>query len=355
MIDAQLERIATAYRRFAREEAHGRSPLYEALARGVAENASLLKLLAEMPLTKRQPNLLFAAARHVAGVTQDWPSFCSVMLARWDEIQAIMFTHSTQTNEPGRCATLLPVFAQLPQPLALIEVGASAGLCLLADRYAYSYGNHTLRPDDACVDAPVFPCWATSSTPLPGAIPRIVWRAGLDLKPLDVANAAEMAWLETLVWPEQTDRVERLRAAIRIARANPPRLVQADLRNGIATIAAEAPKDATLVVFHTAVLGYLPSEAERRAFARSVASVCDYWVSNEAPRVLPDIAAQLPGPPPRQRFILAVNGCALAWTDPHGAAIEWIHREKEISPASLKGLTYTTRGDRAQDPGRRPL
>ncbi len=331
MIDAQLKGIGTAYRRFADEEARGRSPLYEALARGVAENASLLKLLAGMPLAKRQPNLLFAAVRHVAGVTQDWPSFCSVTLARWDEIRAIMFTHSTQTNEPGRCATLLPVFARLPQPLALIEVGASAGLCLLADRYGYCYGNHTLRPDDACADAPVFPCRANSSTPLPRAIPRIVWRAGLDLEPLDVANATEMAWLETLVWPEQTDRAVRLRAAVRIARADPPRLVRGDLRNGIATMAAEAPKDATLVVFHTAVLGYLPSEAERRAFAGSVASVCDYWVSNEAPRVLPEIAAQLRGPPPRQRFILAVNGAPLAWTEPHGAAIEWIDQERRTA------------------------
>jgi hypothetical protein len=328
MTDARLDRIATAYRRFADEEARGQSPLYEALARGVAESASLLQRLAGMPLTKRQPNLLLAAARHVAGVTQDWPSFCRVILARWDEIQAVMLTHSTQTNEPGRCATLLPVFAQLPQPLALIEVGASAGLCLLADRYAYCYGNHTLRPDDAWAEAPVFPCRASSNTPLPTAIPRIVWRAGLDLNPLDAANATEMAWLETLVWPEQTDRAARLRAAVRIAQAHPPRVVQGDLRNSIAAVAADAPKDATLVVFHTAVLGYLRGEAERRAFARSVGTFCDYWVSNEAPGVLPDIATPLRGPPPRQRFLLAVNGAPLAWTDPHGAAIEWIDRER---------------------------
>lgn len=331
MTEAELERVGAVYRRFADEEARGRSPLYEALARGVAENAQLLKLLAGMPPPKRQPNLLFAAVRHIAGVQEDWPSFHCVMLTRWGEIQAVMLSHSTQTNEPGRCATLLPVFARLPQPLALIEVGASAGLCLLPDRYAYRYGDHAVRPDDICADAPVFPCRASSGTPLPRAIPRIVWRAGLDLNPLDVADAAQTAWLETLVWPEQTGRAERLRAAMRIARADPPRLVQGDLRDGVATLAAEAPKDATLVVFHTAVLAYLPGETERRAFAMAVTSCCDYWVSNEAPRVLPDIAARAPAQPPRERFILAVNGVPVAWTEPHGAALEWIGGESRTA------------------------
>lgn len=331
MAEAELERIGAVYRSFADEEARGRSPLYEALARGVAENASLLKLLIGMPPAKRQPNLLFAAVRHVAGIARDWPSFHRVVLMRWSEIQAVMLKHSTQTNEPARCATLLPIFAQLPQPLALIEVGASAGLCLLPDRYAYRYGDRTLRPGDVCADAPVFPCQASPDTPLPYAAPRIVWRAGLDLNPLDVADTAQMAWLEALVWPEQTDRAERLRAAVRIAQVNPPRLMQGDLRDGIAALAAEAPKNATLVVFHTAVLAYLPGETERRAFAASIAPCCDYWVSNEAPRVLPELAARAPAQQRRDRFLLGVNGVPVAWTDPHGAALEWIGDESRTA------------------------
>jgi Uncharacterized protein conserved in bacteria (DUF2332) len=170
----------------------------------------------------------------------------------------------------------------LPQPLALIEVGASAGLCLLPDRYAYSYGDHSVRPHDVRADAPVFPCRASSGTPLPRTVPHIVWRAGLDLNPLDVADPEQMTWLQTLVWPEQTGRAERLRAAVRIAQADPPRLVQGDLRDGVARRAAEAAKDAPLVVFHTAVLVYLSSETERGAFGMAVSSLCDYWVSNEA-------------------------------------------------------------------------
>jgi Uncharacterized protein conserved in bacteria (DUF2332) len=109
MTEAGLGRIGAVYRRFADEEAWGRSPLYQVFARGVAEDTALLKFLARMPSPKRQPNLLFAAVRHVAGVHQDWPAFRHVIFTRWGEIQAVLLSHSTQTNEPGRCATLLPV------------------------------------------------------------------------------------------------------------------------------------------------------------------------------------------------------------------------------------------------------
>jgi hypothetical protein len=319
-----VEKIAVAYRRFAEHEARGRSVLYELFTSRIADDPAVLQLLAALPPPKRQPNLLLAAARHVAGVPEDWLTFRHTLLARWTEIRAVMLSRSTQTNEPGRCAALLPVFACLPQPLALIEVGASAGLCLLPDRYAYAYRQHVVRPDDGGAGVPVFPCEASGGTPLPRAMPRIVWRAGLDLNPLDVTNSEQMAWLETLVWPEQLDRAERLRAAIRIARAHPPRLVQGDLRDGVAALAAEAPKDATLIVFHTAVLAYLSSHSEPNAFAASVSSVCDYWISNEAPRVLPDVAARASAPVPPGWFILAVNGEPVAWTDPHGAALQWI-------------------------------
>ncbi len=70
-----------------------------------------------------------------------------------------MTTRSTQTSEPGRCATLLLLLARLPQPLALLEVGASAGLCLLPDRYGYDYqvaGRHQrLIPSDASAETSI--------------------------------------------------------------------------------------------------------------------------------------------------------------------------------------------------------
>src|SRR5215207_3031786 len=163
--------IAETYRRFAQEEARWRSPLYEALTQGVADNPDLLTRLSDLPPAKQQPNLLLAAARHVIGVPEGWTDFRRNALARWDEIRSAMLERSTQTNEPGRCAALLPVLAMLPQPLALLEVGTSAGLCLLPDRYAYDYGSRALGPADRTKDTPVFPCRADAATPLPENLP----------------------------------------------------------------------------------------------------------------------------------------------------------------------------------------
>jgi hypothetical protein len=235
-----------------------------------------------------------------------------------------MLARATQTNEPGRCATLLPVLARLPQPLALIEVGASAGLCLLPDRYAYAYDGREVRGADAAPGAPIFPCRTEGPVPVPETPPRVAWRAGLDLDPIDVADKDSTAWLETLVWPEATERTDRLRAALAVARADPPRIVRGDLRHGLETLAAEAPKDATLVVFHTAVLTYVYDPAERAAFAASVGQVCDHWVSNEPPAAFPEIAARAHAPRPPGNFLLALDGEPLAWTDPHGATTRWL-------------------------------
>jgi hypothetical protein len=169
----------------------------------------------------------------------------------------------------------LPVLAGLPEPLALLEVGASAGLCLLPDFYAYDYGGALVAPEVQRLTSPVFTCAINAATPVPTRPPRVVWRAGLDLNPVDLADPAEVAWLEALVWPEQTDRLARLRAAIMIAAEQKPRLVKGDLRTDLTALAREAPKDATLVIFHTAVLAYISPAAEREEFARSVGSLCD--------------------------------------------------------------------------------
>src|SRR6266851_3092418 len=162
-------RIAAGYRRFAEEEARGRSPLYEALARGVAANPEIIEFLMALPRGKRQPNLLLAAVRHLFGTPHGLDDFRRSVLDNADAVRSLMLERSTQTNEPGRCATLLPVLAMLPQPLALIEVGASAGLCLLPDFYAYDYGGHGLQPNGAPLSPPVFPCAVDASTPIPAA------------------------------------------------------------------------------------------------------------------------------------------------------------------------------------------
>ena len=125
-------RIARGYRSFAEVEAAVVSPLYAELASAVAGDDDVLAFLAAMPTGKRQPNLLLAALRFLHGRPPD----DGVQLRAWvlgdaDRLRITMLSRATQTNEPARCAALLPVLAALPQPLALVEVGCSAGLCLL--------------------------------------------------------------------------------------------------------------------------------------------------------------------------------------------------------------------------------
>ena len=266
--------------------------------------------------------------RHLFGTPTGWTEFRHALLAHPDAVRSLMLERSTQTNEPGRCATLLPVLARLPQPLALLEVGTSAGLCLLPDFYSFDYGREVIRAPAMASEPPVFQCSANETTPLPTAAPHVVWRAGLDLSPIDASDASQVAWLETLVWPEQTARLANLRAAVKIAATVKPRVVQGDLRGSdLVRLCSEAPKDATLVVFHTAVLDYVSNPADREAFAEQVMGLSPYWVSNEFPRVFPTIAARAGTTWPPGRFLLSVNGSPVAWTDPHGASLEWIADE----------------------------
>lgn len=317
-------RVAEAYLRFAEDEVRDKSPLYGELSRGVASDPEVIGFLLTLPRHKRQPNLFLAAARYLFGTPAGRAQFRRSVLEDSEILRATMLARSTQTNEPGRCAALLPVLAGLPEPLALLEVGASAGLCLFPDFYAYDYGGAVLDPEAQRLTPPVFPCAVNAATPLPARLPRVAWRAGLDLNPIDLADPGEVAWLEALVWPEETDRLARLRAAVGIAAEQEPRLVKGDLRTDVAALAREAPNGATLVIFHTAVLAYVSSAAEREEFARSVGLICDFWIANEAPRVIPGIAERAGREGPKGSFLMSVNGVPVAWTDPHGASLDWI-------------------------------
>jgi len=324
-MDQYLSRIAARYECFAREEAQDKSPLYEKLAMGVAADQELLQFLATLPFAKQQPNLLFAAFRYLHAVPTDYQEFRNKALDDAENLHSTIMTHATQTNEPNRCAVLLPILAQLPQPLAIIEVGAAAGLCLLPDFYAYDYGEGVLMPAPAFKAPPLLKCTLSSDVPRPERMPEIVWRCGLDLNPIDLSDPDESRWLETLIWPGQEHRLFNLRAAIKIAQATSPRVVRGDLRTDVLSdLCAEAPKDATLVIFHTAVLAYIADRRERSDFAQRALSLGRFWISNESPAVFPDtpVSTYRPG-----RFLLSLNGKSVAWTDPHGIAMDWISAE----------------------------
>ena len=304
--------IAERYRHFADFEAAGRSPLYAELAAGVSRDAEVQAWLEGLPKPKRQPNLLFAAYRLLAGTPSGWPEFRQRLSERRGEIEAVMLERRTQTNEPARCALMLPLLAALPQPLALLEVGASAGLCLLPDRYGYDYDGGPRLGDGS----PILRCTPTGEPPLPAALPEVVWRAGLDLEPIDLGDEAKLRWLELLVWPGEEYRLDTLRGAIEVARRDPPRVVVGDLTTDLAALASEAPRDATLVVFHTAVLVYVARDG-RAAFRATVAYLGATWIACEGAPIL-DFE---PGPP--DAMALALNGRRVAWADGHGSWLSW--------------------------------
>jgi hypothetical protein len=332
-----IAELSNWYCWFAAHEAAGRSALYVEFADGVARDRELLAVLCELPEAKRQPNLLFAALRHVCGLPGGWPEFRDRFFEHQAEITNVIMTRRTQTNEPARCATLLPALARLPQPLALIEVGAAAGLCLLPDRYGFDYRRLTVMPADRWLPAPVFACDASEGTPLPESPVEVVWRTGLDLNPLDVTDPEDMAWLEALVWPGEGRRLELLRGAIEVARRDPPPVVRGDLRNDLRSVAAQAPPDATLVIFHTAVLAYVLQVEARDAFGETVRSLGARWLANEGADILRP--RQHPGeqPWPTGDFVLTLDRVPLARTDPHGTWIEW-------SPRGQAGQLRVCRG-----------
>ena len=309
------------YTSFGEVEARGQSAVYEEWALGVAGDPDIQALLLTMPLQKRQPNLIFATSRLLGAPVGPYAPFRNWLVENFAAVAAEAEHRMTQTNEARRCASLLPALALIDGPIALLEVGASAGLCLYPDRYAYSYDGGKVLGDSSLV----LESTTTGPVPIPSVLPEIVWRAGVDLHPLDVLDPDDMLWLETLVWPEQQERRERLRAAIEIAKTDPPHLVAGDAVAAVAALAAEAPDDATLVVVTSGVLVYLPA-AQRAHFAEQVRALDARWISLEGRGALPEVEARLPkategGVP--GRFVLALDEHPLAFTGPHGQSLDW--------------------------------
>ncbi|WP_121254138.1 DUF2332 domain-containing protein [Nocardioides ferulae] len=322
--------------------AEGESPCFEEWARGVADDADVVAWLERLPPLKRQPNLVFAAARH-HGVPAPGPyaGLRAALLGDGGEIRATISTRATQTNEVGRLATLVPALSVISSaageaPLTLVEAGASAGLCLYPDRWAYTWrtaeGEVHAAPPGHPADGPRLSCEVTGPAPLPGRPPRVAARHGLDLSPVDVTDDDQLGWLSTLVWPEHEDRRERLSEAVRVLRREPPRLVAGDLRGDLAGLVGLVEQVATtaegpVVVFHSAVVAYL-DEPDRRAFAATMAELVAagtcHWVSNEGPNVVPEVTASAPPAVDRSTdFVLGVDGRAVAWTHGHGRSMHW--------------------------------
>jgi hypothetical protein len=304
----------------------GDSPCFEEWARAIVDDDEVLTWIATLPPVKQTPTLVFAAARwHGVPAPGPYAGLRDALLGDDGSIRATILARATQTNEAGRLATLTPFLGEIAEeaarPLALVEAGASAGLCLFPDRWSYAW--HLEGGVLEAGTGPRLDCTVTGTLPST-TVPTVAWRTGIDLNPLDATDPDAMAWLENLVWPEQDERRERLRTAIGIARAEPPRLVLGDLLTGLPDLVEAAAAYGEVVVFHTAVIAYLePPDRERfhDLMAGLVAGRRCRWISNEGRQVLPRVTSTVPASPGPGPFVLGVDGRARAFTHGHGASL----------------------------------
>ncbi len=247
----------------------------------------------------------------------------------------------------NRCAAVLPTLrvaeARAGRPLSLVEVGCSAGLNLLFDRFAYDVGGD--RAGDAGAGAGAGagvlvraevrgPLCPPALTPAP----TVVARLGVDVAPVDVLDPEAVRWLEACVWPEQPDRLARLRGAVQVARRHPPPIVPGDVLDVLPAVLARLPDGTEPVVLHSWVLAYLPP-ADRARFVDLLVAASARgpltWVSIEAPGVAPGVVAPaVPrDAPARERYATVVavtrfeagrrTDLVLARCHPHLSWIEW--------------------------------
>lgn len=331
-----------------------RAPLYARMSEAIAAEADLAGLLLLAPPTQRQPVLLFACVQMLLLERPD------IELARWypnlttaprtrrddplpalrrccadhsDRLHELLASRSTQTNEIGRCAVLLPALCRLSievGPLAHLDVGTSAGLNLLLGRAQYLYRpGGSVGPPSSPV---VLTCDMRGVTP-PITMPTIVASVGLDRTPVDVRDDVQSRWLEACVWPDQADRLERLRAAVALARE-----VGVDVRQGAAlrdtaSLARQLATTGHPVVTNTWVLNYL-TRPDRVAYVDALdalgAELDLSWVFAESPAHVDGVPVPTTEPATNRTVLTVVRWRRgeravehLAECHPHGYWLSW--------------------------------
>lgn len=321
--------IDDLYRWFAAESAPT-SPTWEAVSLWVARTPSVAARLDALPGSKRQPNLFLGALKYLGAPLEPGPALEAWVGRHWPAVDTVIRRRATQTNEPGRCAVLAPVLASLPQPVALLEVGASAGLCLVPDRYRYAYSGSiecVIAGSDAAASAPLLTCRVEGTPPAPPEALAIARRVGLDRNPLRADDPDDVAWLRALVWPGEDAREERLAACLAEVGRRPPPVVRGDALADLDQLLALAPAGATAVVLHSATLAYL-TEPERATFAERVRASGARWLSFEGVAVVRSIRERVPGGLAERyrgtpHFVVALDGEPLGVGSPHGGWVTW--------------------------------
>ena len=347
----RLRTVASAFRRVAEvHAADGYAPIYQRMAGGVADDPELLAIAATAAPGQNPPILLLAAAQFLLADHLDdplvrfypvlsgapapdgdpYPALRDFVLAHRAAVTEIVATRLVQTNEPGRSSLVYPALLAAQRlgggrPLALIEVGASAGLTLVPDRYAYDYGTGVRSGDPA--SPLVLNCTLRGelAPPLAGPL-SVAWRTGIDLNPLSLDDPADRRWLRALVWPDHPGRAQRLDLAARAAaRGRLPVIHQGNATGQLPALLAQPPADTTVVVYHTAVLSHF-TDQDRTEFVRTLPELSAQrpftWLQGESgPNRVPRLRiAQLDGGQIQAEHLLGSY-------HPHGAWLEWLNTD----------------------------
>jgi hypothetical protein len=260
-----------------------------------------------------------------------WRAFEATLREHRDEVRARLH-QAPQTNDVGRSAALmgglLHLVAEHPLPVRLYEIGASGGLNLLPDRYCYLYG-----PDVAYGprDSPVRLAGAWAGHRPPDVNVEVVSRLGCDLAPADITTAEGRLTLTSYVWPDQVERIDRLRAAFRVARAWPVEVRPQDALTFVDQL--DLVDDTVTVLWHSLFWQYL-SEPRQRQLATRIEQLGAQATARrvfahlmfEPQRRFPDAPAS-PDSPVEFLVVLRVwpggERLVLAEAAPHGIPTVW--------------------------------
>jgi hypothetical protein len=245
-------------------------------------------------------------------------------LVRWRDRVADFMTHEPQTNEVGRSAGLAPGFltisAETGLPIRAFEIAASAGLNQNWDRYAYRFGEAAWGDPHSPVQIVVE--WTGPAPPTDAAV-QVIERAACDRRPIDLTDSVQRRRLLAYVWPDQLERLTRIRAAIDLALELGVTVETADAIDWTARTAAPRP-GAVTVVYHSVFWQYMPP-ASQTALARTIADL-GAQATAEGP-----FAWLRMEPPPDQMSSMEVRltlwpggqDRILATIHPHGAWVKW--------------------------------
>ncbi|HMN74324.1 MAG TPA: DUF2332 family protein [Rhodoblastus sp.] len=211
----------------------------------------------------RAPALAAFYPPNAAGDDDAFWGAISATIAEHDADMTAFLDSPPQTNEVVRSAILLGGFLTIAEatgrPLALYELGASAGLNLLFDRYAYDLGDGRKWGD---ADSPVRISSAWSgATPDLAAPLKIASREAVDLRPVDARSSDDRERMLAYIWPEQAERLRRIEPALDMVAKSDLRVEQGDALAWLKNVMAGPPPDGLCrVVYHSVFFQYLPAE-----------------------------------------------------------------------------------------------